>query len=127
MPASPYKSIVQKLKSEGFESPYLDRLAERVDAEEEELRLEVEIRREVASALGRTGAKVDRAFLELDRARVAMETAASGPERDAALAWYRTARAEAEAARLDLRIHREAVGIRRNDDLSRLYPLPPRL
>lgn len=125
--SSPYKSIVKKLKSEGFESEYLDRLSARVDAEEEEHRLEVEIRAEVASALGRAGAKVDLAFLRMEVARREVDGASSDDERARAIERYHARRAEAEEARLELRIHREAVGFRRNDDLNRMYPLPPRL
>jgi len=124
---SPYKSIVRRLKSEGFESRYLDRLSARVDAEEEVHRLEAEIRAEVASALGRAGAKVDHAFLEMEVARRDVEAAAPPEERAEAIARYNARRDAAEAARLDLRIHREAVGFRRNEDLNRMYPLPPRL
>ena len=121
----PYKSIVRKLQADGFESPYLDRLAQRVDAEEEETRLELEVRREVASALGRTGAKVDLAFLKLEVAGRELAALPPGPEREAAVARFNALRREADAARLDLRIHREAVGFRRNDHLARMYPLPP--
>jgi len=125
MPKSTYRSIVDRLKSEGFESPYLDRLAARVDAEEEAHRLEAEVRAEVASALGRTGAKVDHAFLEMQVAQREVERAESTADRRAAVAAFNARRREAEAARLELRIHREAVGFRRNDDVLHMYPLPP--
>jgi hypothetical protein len=125
--SSPYKSIVKKLKSEGFESEYLDRLSARVDAEEEEHRLEAEIRAEVASALGRAGAKVDLAFLEMQVARRDVDAATTEAERWDAVERFNAMRAAAEQARLELRIHREAVGFRRNEDLSRMYPLPPKL
>mgnify|MGYP006309568059 CR=1 FL=1 len=117
--SSPYKSIVKKLKSEGFESEYLDRLSARVDAEEEAHRLEVEIRAEVASALGRAGAKVDLAFLKMQLARRDVEVATTEAERAEAVTRFNALRAAAEEARLELRIHREAVGFRRNEDLNR--------
>lgn len=125
MSNSRYKAIVAKLRADGFESAYLDRLEERISAEEEETRLEVEVRAEIAAALGRTGAKVDMAFLELEVAKKALEAAPPGPEREALGERYQACRSAAEATRLDLRIHREAIGIRRNRDIDRMYPLPP--
>lgn len=125
MAESTYRSIVKKLKAQGFESDYLDRLSARVDAEEEEHRLEAEIRAEVASALGRTGAKVDLAFLQLEVARRDLDQASTPEARARAVERFNARRSQAEEARLELRIHREAVGFRQNDDINRLYPLPP--
>lgn len=117
------RALVSRLKQEGFESAYLDRVSARLSVEEEPTRLELELRSEIAAALGRTGAKVDWAFLELEVAARAREARPDDAEVEAA---YRAAWQRAYDARLDLRIHREAVGFRRNEDLGRLYPLPPR-
>ena len=126
MSLGPYRRIVRKLKADGFESAYLDRLHQRLGAEEEEMRLEVEVRAEIAAALGRSGLKADAAFLEMEVAKQAVERAAPG-ERAEAVRAFNEARARAEEARLHLRIHREAVGFRQHEEISRLYPLPPRL
>ena len=46
--------------------------------------------------------------------------------RAACAARFDALRTQALQARHELLIHREAVGIRRNDILETLYPIPPR-
>ncbi|MEW5739534.1 MAG: hypothetical protein AB1938_11445 [Myxococcota bacterium] len=86
--------------------------------------MEAELNKERASALGRTGARLE---LHLDRCRDLMSRlrGTTGHERRALLAEYRDERAEAEKWRWYLMIQREAVGLRRHDDVDRLYPTPP--
>lgn len=120
-----WKTLVGALKDSGYESPYLDRLRQRLDVEQAHVALEREIVQEIAAALGRSAAKLDYALLRLELATRDLDTA-TGDEVAACAARYDALRAEAFQARHELLIHREAVGIRRNDLLEQLYPIPPR-
>jgi hypothetical protein len=122
----PWQSLVRELRDAGFESPYLERLRARHDVAAAEEQLEREIIREMAAALGRAGEKVDVALLRLDVAAKELAAATTPDERARLAARFNTLRSAALTARHELRIHREAVGIRRNDVLDREYPIPPR-
>jgi hypothetical protein len=122
----PWKALVLKLQDQGYESPYLDRLRRRLDPEQAQASLEKEIVQEIAAALGRTAAKLDLALLRLELAGKELDAAIDVTERDACAVRFDARRAEALQARHELLIHREAVGIRRNDILETLYPIPPR-
>ena len=118
----PWKSLVEDLKDQGFESPYLDRLHERVHAYLDRQSLEREILEEMAYALGRAEDKVNLALLELDVLAAELDAAhAPPPERVRA---FNDKRAEAQAALRDLLIHREALGFRRHGLVHDLYPIP---
>lgn len=120
----PWKALVIRLRDEGYESQYLDRLRTVMPVESHQTALEHEIRQEMASALGRTEAKVNAALLELELAERALEKAVSDAEIQTARTQFVTARGVALQARLDLRIHREALGIRQNPELELRYPIP---
>ena len=120
-----WKTLVIELKDSGYQSPYLDRLRQRLDVEQAHATLEQEIVQEIAAALGRTAAKLDYALLRLELAGRELD-AASGDEVAACARRFETLREAALQARHELLIHREAVGIRRNDLLEVLYPIPPR-
>ena len=122
----PWQTLVRELRDSGFESPYLDRLRSRVDVETAQEQLEKEIVREMALALGRSGEKVDVALLRLELAAKDVAAAADG-ERAVLVERFNALRDDALKARHELRIHREAVGIRRNEGLDAMYPIPPRL
>lgn len=122
----PWQSLVRELRDAGIESPYLDRLRARHDVAAAQEELEKEIIHEMAQALGRAGEKVDVALLRLDLAGKALAAATDPGERARLAAAFNALRDAALTARLELRIHREAVGIRRNDALDREYPIPPR-
>jgi hypothetical protein len=122
----PWQSLIRELRDNGYESPYLDRLRARHDVCAAQEQLEKEIIREMAEALGRAGEKVDVALLRLDLAGKALAAATDPEDRTRLVAAFNTLRAAAIQARHELRIHREAVGIRRNDVLDREYPIPPR-
>ena len=126
MRAPPWKNLVRDLTRTGFESPYLERLKRRVDVELATEELEKEIVQEMATALGRAGDKVDYALLRLDVAARAIEEARDPAERRLLIRHWNGLREEAIEARYELRIHREAVGIRRNRMLETQYPIPPR-
>jgi hypothetical protein len=86
--------------------------------------MEAELNKERAAALGRTGARLE---LHLDRCQALLGKlrGATGAERKALLAEYRHERAEAEKWRWYLTIQREALGLRRHDDVDWRYPAPP--
>lgn len=117
---------MRELSRSGFESPYLERLKRRVDVELSTEELEKEIVQEMATALGRAGDKVDYALLRLDLAHQAIAEAPDPVERRRRVARWNELREEAVQARYELRIHREAVGIRQNRVLEALYPIPER-
>jgi hypothetical protein len=127
MSERPWQALVRELRDTGYESPYLERLRARHDVAAAQEQLEKEIIREMAQALGRSGEKVDVALLRLDLAGRAVAAATSDDERAGAVARFNALREDALRARHELRIHREAVGIRRNESLDTTYPIPPRL
>lgn len=123
----PWTSLVKSLTDAGHESPYLDRLRARLDPGRAHLELEMEIRAEIASALGRAEDKVNAALLRLELAarRLAAEPPGA-PARWRLVADFNALREEALHARWELLVHREAVGFRRNAILHELYPVPER-
>jgi hypothetical protein len=122
----PWESLVRELRDADYESPYLDRLRARHDVAAAQEQLEKEIIREMAAALGRSGEKVDVALLRLELAARALAAARDPEERARLVGAFNARRDDALKARHELRIHREAVGIRRNEMLDREYPIPPR-
>lgn len=121
----PWKRLVEELKDQGYESVYLDRLRGTLDAAQQHAILEKEIVQEIAYALGQSAAKVDHALLQLELLAGELEKASTPEHRAVVLDAFLAQRDEALRLRRDLLIHREAVGIRRNDILERLYPIPP--
>jgi hypothetical protein len=120
-----WRALVRELTDAGFESVYLDRLRARVDVAQAQASLEKEIIGEMAAALGRAEDKLIGALLRLEVAgRALAATDACDYERRAAV--YDARHAEATSARWELVIHREAVGIWRNEVIEELYPIPPR-
>jgi hypothetical protein len=89
--------------------------------------LEAEIHREIAQALGRSGTKVDLALLKLEVAAKEYEAATDPHHRAVIAERHRQLRAAAMQARLELKIHREAAGLRRNAIVDGIYPIPPPL
>ena len=122
----PWQTLIRELRDAGYESPYLDRLRARHDVAAAQEQLEKEVIREMAEALGRSGEKVDVALLKLELAGRALAAARDADDRAALVVAFNARRDEALQARHELRIHREAVGIRRNETLDREYPIPPR-
>lgn len=117
------RAVVARLQAEGYEAANLERLKATLDVEAQHRELEAEVHQEMAFALGRTGARLERALEALEAASQAVE-AASAEDRGAALATFEAARQIALDARLDLLIHREAIGIGDNRDLDDRYPIP---
>lgn len=119
----PWKRLVEELKDQGYESIYLDRLRASLDVEQQHAILEKEIVQEMAYALGRSAAKVDHALLELELLERELKRCDSPVAREVLRQAIDVKREEALARRRDLLIHREALGIRRNDVLEKLYPI----
>ena len=89
--------------------------------------LEAEIVREMAAALGRAEDKVNAALLRLEVAGAALAGAADPDARRVWAREFNVRRDHALLARWELLIQRESVGLRRNDVLDELYPIPPRV
>jgi hypothetical protein len=123
---APWRTLVRDLTDAGYESPYLDRLRRRVDTTAPQATLEQEIIAEMAAALGRAEDKLNAALLRLELAGRVLGTASDPAERERAASAFDARRDEALRARWELVIQREAAGIRRNDIVERLYPIPPR-
>jgi hypothetical protein len=119
----PWKRLVEELKDQGYESIYLDRLRATLDVEQQHGILEKEIIQEMAYALRQSAAKVDHALLELQLLRGELERCDSASEKSVLQQSIAAKRNEAKERRRELLIHREALGIRRNDILETLYPI----
>jgi hypothetical protein len=102
--------------------------------------IEAEIRQEKAEALGRAGERLERKLAELADLRNellslpdAASTSPATAERDSLADLHEKAEKyallmeEARQARHYLMIQREAVGLRRHEDVDRQYPVPPEL
>ena len=123
MKEPPWKRLVEELKDQGYESIYLDRLRASLDVEQQHGILEKEIVQEMAYALGRSAAKVDHALLELELLRGQLSACSSKHNREALEEAIESKQSEAYRLRRELLIHREALGIRRNDILETMYPI----
>jgi hypothetical protein len=125
----PWKRLVQDLTDQGFESPYLDRLRQKLDVEQAYHDLGREILQEMAAALGRAEDRVNLALLELQLADRQLREFQEQGDVDAfnqGVATYNDRRERAHRRLWELTIHREALGFRRNDILKQYYPIPPR-
>ena len=89
-------------------------------------RIEEEIRREKAAALGRAGERLEEAHREAMSALERVEGTRDPRERDRRVAEYEAARARVVTARLALMIQREAIGLRHHGVVDQLFPEPPR-
>lgn len=89
-------------------------------------RVEDEIRREKAAALGRAGERLAEALHEVAALGETIDATGDPVRRAALLEDYGAARRRAERARLMLVIQREAVGVRRHAVVDQQFPVPPR-
>ena len=138
--------LIEDLKEKGHESPYLDRLQERLPGraataarrEASLKQLELEIAEEMASALGRAEDKINVSLLKLELLGLdldALETMRPDDEYaqktvddllDQKLRAFENERQHAVKALWELQVHREALGFRKNHMLAELYPIPRR-
>ena len=122
----PWKSLVEQLYDEGYESPYLSRLRDRYEIHrrvEGDESLEREILSEMAYSLGKAEDKVNHALLELELA--GRECDARGDD-EASVARFNERREHALRVRRDLLIHREALRFPRDPRFATRYPIPPK-
>jgi hypothetical protein len=89
-------------------------------------RIDEEIRREKAAALGRAGERLEEALRETTEFGRRLDAIVEGEARRELVDAYEAARQRAQAARYALVIQREAIGLRNHRDLDRLFPEPPR-
>lgn len=93
--------------------------------------LAAEIIQEMAAALRRSEDKVLNAIQACQAEGRKIDALNAAPSCDQEeLQWrlgeHERLRAAAETALWELRVHREALGFVRNEDLAELYPIPPR-
>ena len=94
--------------------------------------LAAELLGEMASSLGKAERKINAALEDVARLGQAIDKLEAENaqkhyvEIRAKIAAFNEARKRAEQAVWELRVQREALGFRRNNDLTTLYPIPPR-
>jgi hypothetical protein len=89
-------------------------------------RVEEEIRREKAAALGRAGERLEAALDAVQGIARRLDAVRDSHERNTLAREYEAARHRAKAARLALVIQREAIGLRHHAVVDQLFPEPPR-
>lgn len=86
---------------------------------------EAELNKERAGALGMTARKLEALLEECRALAEKIDALESGALRELLLSDYRKARAESERQRWNLCVQREAMGLRRHEDVDRHYPPAP--
>lgn len=89
-------------------------------------RLQQEIVKEKAAALGRAGERLEAALDEARALALAVDSEADPERRAARLREYEAARRRAATARMMLLIQREAIGLRHHRVVDQQFPEPPR-
>ncbi|HEX6209525.1 MAG TPA: hypothetical protein VF136_02035 [Methylomirabilota bacterium] len=89
-------------------------------------RLQEEIAREKAAALGRTGERLEAALDEVRILGLALDVESDPERRTERLREYEAARRRAATARTMLLIQREAIGLRHHRVVDQQFPEPPR-
>ncbi|HJL42710.1 MAG TPA: hypothetical protein RMG48_15500 [Myxococcales bacterium LLY-WYZ-16_1] len=120
-----WRDLVGRLTDLGHQSDALERLRAHLQMDQGADGIEVELHREMAFALGRSGAKVDAALLELEELATVIRAAKDPSVRVDGIRRFNESRRLALRALEDLKIHREAVGLPRHKVLERTYPIPP--
>jgi len=87
-------------------------------------RVESEIAREKAAALGRAGERLEAALAALEAVTRAFAGPADATRRAALREAYRVARVRVRTARLHLLIQREALGLRSHRMVDQQFPEP---
>lgn len=87
-------------------------------------KVEDELRRERAAALGRAGTQLEEAIAATEQARDVL-LAAAPEEKASALQAFRAARDRARYRLWCLIVHREAVGLRSHREIDEAFPIPP--
>jgi hypothetical protein len=89
-------------------------------------RLQQEIVKEKAAALGRAGERLEAALEEARLLALAVDAETDPARRAARLREYEAARRRAATARMMLLIQREAIGLRHHRVVDQQFPEPPR-
>jgi hypothetical protein len=89
-------------------------------------RLQEEILKEKAAALGRAGERLEAALADAEALGQALDAEADPARRADLLRRYQGARQQALLARTMLLIQREAIGLRHHRDVDQQFPEPPR-
>jgi hypothetical protein len=89
-------------------------------------KLEQEIVKEKAAALGRAGERLEAALDEARALGLAIDAEPDERRRGELLREYEAARRRADSARLMLLVQREAIGLRWHRDVEQQFPEPPR-
>jgi hypothetical protein len=87
---------------------------------------EAELNKERAGALGLTARELEAALEVCRGLATTLDALPPGALRDLTLEDYREARTESERQRWNLCVQREAVGLRRHDEVDRFYPIAPK-
>lgn len=90
---------------------------------EAQLPIELELQREKASALRRVGVRLEQLIAELAGLEKEI-AAATGTDRTRRVARHAALRREAEEQRWKMIVQREAMGLKRHEEVDRHYPLP---
>jgi len=89
---------------------------------------DIELIKEAAGALARSGEKLEKALRQLRSAEELLDLCPNNGTRSSmqeAIEQYKTARKQAETARYVYIVQREAVGFRNHKFADRIFPLPP--
>lgn len=108
---------------------FIERKKVSTDLFAEPTETEIEIIKEQAAALWRSGMKVEECLLELQDLDREIDRLAAEGRKDEANRLIERFNALCDQARLYLYylvIHREAVGFRRHPDMAKIYPIPPK-
>jgi hypothetical protein len=89
-------------------------------------RLQEEIAREKAAALGRVGERLEAALEEVRRLALALDAETDPGRRAERVREYEAARGRAITVRTMLLIQREAIGLRHHRVVDQQFPEPPR-
>jgi hypothetical protein len=133
------EQIKQEKKSGEPQSEYLDRIRGSYDVNDHVLKIEEEVIQEIASSLGRTGDKCNYKFYVMEaQGRMCDDVNAQARRNpgdpaiqaalEATVSEFNRMRKEAEEARKDLIIHRQAVGFQTSNHAAvyEKWPLPAR-
>lgn len=118
-----WKRLVEDLSAKGYQSPHLDRLKDRLPSGGGYRELQLEILQEMASALGRAADKVDHALLKLELLGHGIDRA-SAETRAKKVTAFNDQREVALKALWELKVHREAIGLRHHGAIEKMYVVP---
>ena len=125
-------AMIQDDQNTHSESVYAARLRAAHDPKDHVEKIEEEIMEEMAGALGRTADKCNYKFLLLEREGIKLDRliasrAGKDGEIEATVSSFNALRKEAEDARRELMIHRQACGFKtgNHQQVQDMWPLPP--